>query len=102
VLDAEIREHDLCGRWGGEEFVILLPETDLLAARNIMECLRLAIKRLQVRTNTHALSVTASIGLAEQQAGDSYSETINRADRALLEAKRRGRNCLLDTFPSPL
>lgn len=102
VLDAEIREHDICGRWGGEEFLVLLPDTDQRCARPVLERLRLAIEQLQVRINTSALSVTTSIGLTEQQPGDSYSDTINRADRALLEAKRSGRNCLLDALPSPL
>lgn len=102
VLEAEIREHDICGRWGGEEFLVLLPDTDQQAAHSVMERLRKAIEQLQVRINSSALSVTTSIGLAQQQQGDSYSETINRADRALLEAKRSGRNRLLDALPSPL
>lgn len=100
VLDAEIREHDLCGRWGGEEFLVLLPETDQQTAGHVMERLRLAVEQLQVRVGTAALSVTVSIGLAEQHPGNNYSETINRADTALLEAKRSGRNRLLGTSTS--
>ena len=95
VLDAEIREHDICGRWGGEEFLILLSETDNDTAEQVMERLRVALERLTIRINTTALSITASIGLAEHNTGDSYSETISRADNALLEAKRNGRNRLL-------
>lgn len=102
VLDAETREHDLCGRWGGEEFLVLLPETDQATARYAMERLRQAVEQLNIRVKATDISVTASIGLAEHHAGDSYSTTINRADRALLEAKRSGRNCLLDALPSPL
>lgn len=102
VLNTEIREHDLCGRWGGEEFLVLLPETDQTTARYVMERLRYAVEQLSVQARTTAVSVTASIGLAEHHSGDSYSSTINRADDALLEAKRSGRNRLLDALPSPL
>lgn len=92
VLDAEIREHDLCGRWGGEEFLVLLPETDQGTASQVLERLRQAVERLTVRVNTASVSVTISVGLAEHLAGNSYSDTINRADGALLAAKRSGRN----------
>lgn len=92
VLDAEIREQDLCGRWGGEEFLILMPETHADAAERVMERVRTAVERLAIRAQTDSVSVTISVGIAEHQAGDSYSETINHADHALLVAKRGGRN----------
>lgn len=92
VLDAEVREHDLCGRWGGEEFLVLLPETELKASHVVMERIRVAISNLMVRVGEDTLSVTASIGIAEHRPGNSYSDTINHADNALLTAKRSGRN----------
>ncbi|MEH6493572.1 biofilm regulation diguanylate cyclase SiaD [Halopseudomonas sp.] len=100
VLDAEIREQDLCGRWGGEEFLILLPETQADAAARVMERVRTAIEHLTIRAQTDSVTVTISIGIAEYQAGESYSETINQADHALLVAKRGGRN-QLSTARSP-
>lgn len=96
LLNSEIREHDLCGRWGGEEFLVLLPETNQATARHAMERVRQAVERLDIQGQAPAMSVTTSIGLAEHRTGDSYSDTIQRADNALLEAKRSGRNCLLE------
>ncbi|UJJ30073.1 biofilm regulation diguanylate cyclase SiaD [Halopseudomonas maritima] len=94
VLDAEIRENDLCGRWGGEEFLILLPETDAAAAAQVMERVRAAIERLTIRVQDESVSMTISIGVAKHQPASSYSDTISRADHALLVAKRGGRNQL--------
>lgn len=92
VLRSEVRDQDLCGRWGGEEFLILMPETPQDAARGVVERVRAAIERLQVRVDEQAISVTMSIGLAQHAQGGTYSDTINRADSALLSAKRGGRN----------
>lgn len=92
VLDAEIREQDVCGRWGGEEFLVLLPETGLEKAAQVMERIRLAIAGLVVRIGEDTISATTSIGVAEYQPGFSYSDTINQADAALLLAKRSGRD----------
>ncbi|MFT6463992.1 biofilm regulation diguanylate cyclase SiaD [Halopseudomonas laoshanensis] len=92
VLGAEVREQDLCGRWGGEEFLVLLPETGLDKAAQVMERIRLAIAGMVVRIGEGTISATTSIGVAEYQAGFSYSDTINQADVALLLAKRSGRD----------
>ena len=92
VMEAEIREHDLCGRWGGEEFLVLMPETSGDQAVTVMERLRQAVAKLRVRINDDSLSVTVSLGMAELRAGENYSTAINRADVALLRAKRNGRD----------
>lgn len=92
VLEAEIREQDLCGRWGGEEFLILLPETDLAAAEQVIDRVRARVRELAVRVDTELLTITVSAGIAQQIAGEAYARTINRADLALLQAKRMGRD----------
>ncbi|SEQ67054.1 diguanylate cyclase (GGDEF) domain-containing protein [Pseudomonas cuatrocienegasensis] len=92
VLETEVREQDLCGRWGGEEFLILLPETDLDAAQQVIERVRERVRELTVRVDTELLMVTVSAGIAQQIPGESYSRTISRADLALLQAKRLGRD----------
>jgi len=92
VMEAEIREHDLCGRWGGEEFLLLMPETTTDSAVRVMERLREAIARLQIRVHEDSISVTVSLGLAQLRADENYSSAINRADVALLRAKRNGRD----------
>ena len=92
VMEAEIREHDLCGRWGGEEFLLLMPETSTESAVRIMERLRQAVAKLRVRVNDDSLSVTVSLGMAQLRHDENYSSAINRADVALLRAKRNGRD----------
>ncbi|KAF1067271.1 MAG: hypothetical protein GAK45_01717 [Pseudomonas citronellolis] len=62
--------------------------------------MRTDIRALAVRVGTEALSVTASFGVAEYRSGESYSQTLSRADAALLEAKRGGRDrCVLGNDP---
>ncbi len=92
AMQAALRQYDLCGRWGGEEFLLILPETRLADAAAIIERVRSDIRCLTVRVGTEALSVTASFGVAEHQPGESYSQTVSRADAALLDAKRSGRD----------
>ncbi|PWU27518.1 GGDEF domain-containing protein [Pseudomonas sp. RW407] len=92
TMQAALRQYDLCGRWGGEEFLLLLPETALADAGQVIDRVRQDIRSLAVRVGTEALSVTASFGVAEYRLGESYSQTLSRADAALLEAKRSGRD----------
>lgn len=92
VLQAEVRTYDLCGRWGGEEFLILLPDTQLSDVAPVIERVRHGLESLAVRVSTETLSISASFGVAEHRPGESYSQTLNRADAALLDAKRAGRN----------
>jgi diguanylate cyclase (GGDEF)-like protein len=95
VMDAAIRDNDLCGRWGGEEFLIVLPETGVTAATQVMERVRSAIERLTVRVQDDPIKMTVSIGIAEHTAENSYFDTISQADQALLIAKRAGRKQLI-------
>ena len=92
VLQSNVREYDLCGRWGGEEFLLLLTETALDEAGPLIERLRGALRALRVPVGNDVLSLTASFGVAERLPGESYSQTLNRADAALLAAKRSGRD----------
>ncbi|MOA30735.1 Response regulator PleD [compost metagenome] len=93
VMEAEVREYDLCGRWGGEEFLIILPESTLALADDIVRRVRGCISQLKVRVGDEVLSITVSAGLAQYRGdGESYSELLNRADAALLQAKRDGRD----------
>lgn len=89
-----LRESDFCGRWGGEEFIITLPHTDLQVATHVAERVREAIAKLPafVLDNGVSIKVTVSLGLTELQAGDSSKTLLSRADRALYQAKDEGRN----------
>jgi diguanylate cyclase (GGDEF)-like protein len=93
AMQKALREYDLCGRWGGEEFLILLPHTPLADSRSVIERVQDSIRHMAVPRGIPAVTVTVSIGMAEHHAGESFSDTVNRADEALLEAKRAGRNC---------
>jgi two-component system cell cycle response regulator len=93
LLGTELRKLDFVGRWGGEEFTVALPSTDLVGATIVAERVRAAIAALVVRDATpHPIAVTASIGLATYQAGDTVDTLVDRADRAMYVAKTSGRN----------
>ncbi|MBP9956107.1 MAG: biofilm regulation diguanylate cyclase SiaD [Pseudomonas sp.] len=92
VLQGAVRGYDLCGRWGGEEFLLLLPETSLNIAVPVIERLRGRLRDLDLCVAGERLSISASFGVAEQHPGEGYSQTLNRADSALLEAKHSGRD----------
>lgn len=92
TLASNIEGDALCARWGGEEFVLILPQSSLdeaqQAAAQVQEGLRLA----PLTVAGHTLSLTVSIGVARYQPGENFSAAIDRADRALYRAKQLGRN----------
>jgi diguanylate cyclase (GGDEF)-like protein len=88
-----IREVDLIGRYGGEELVILLPETDSKMSMHVAERLRGSIAATQIKIFDKEIFVTVSIGVATQDANTTDLETlIARADQAMYIAKHKGRN----------
>ncbi|HEY3645478.1 MAG TPA: two-component regulator propeller domain-containing protein [Gammaproteobacteria bacterium] len=90
---AGLRQQDLIGRYGGEEFVAALPETTAAVAQDTAERLRRAVEELTVNSPQGPVKLTISIGVATLNAGTtSISGLINAADRALYEAKQKGRN----------
>jgi len=88
------RMGDLLVRWGGEEFLLLLPETNEAEARVMAERIRHIIAAQPVHTSTHAIPVTFSVGLAELRSGESLEALITAADAALYRAKADGRDCV--------
>jgi diguanylate cyclase (GGDEF)-like protein/PAS domain S-box-containing protein len=94
------RAVDMIGRYGGEEFVILLPETNLESARIVAERLRQTITKEPFTTDSGPLRITISIGVAEAIDFDTLDTLIERADAALYEAKRAGRNCVVVSKPT--
>ncbi|MBA2780160.1 biofilm regulation diguanylate cyclase SiaD [Billgrantia kenyensis] len=95
ALSASLREYDLCARWGGEEFLLLLVDTDRNEASTIVERLRSRLSKVTVRTGQQTISVTVSAGLSQHRPGDPHHLTVKRADQALLKAKRAGRDRIL-------
>jgi diguanylate cyclase (GGDEF)-like protein len=93
VLRATLRESDLAGRWGGEEFVILLPGTEAEGGAQLAERVRAAFSEQAFRGRDGAVfGVTCSFGAAELRPADRERELFARADRALYEAKRLGKD----------
>lgn len=87
------RSTDILGRYGGEEFAVILPNTSLDVARDVAERLRDEIQRNQV-SRTEKIKITASLGIAEMtEDTKSLSDLLVHADKALYRAKEQGRNC---------
>ena len=94
-VDEILRSNDLLGRYGGEEFVVLLPETSAEGAHHTAERIRHKLEATPMFYDTQKISITTSIGLASMQAGESIDQLVDRADAALYAAKRAGRNCVM-------
>jgi two-component system cell cycle response regulator len=93
LLSAQARKSDVVARWGGEEFVVALTNTDEPGGIVVAERVRLSIEELDVRdADGSRIPVTASVGLACYQRGDSLEVLVDRADRAMYGAKTGGRN----------
>jgi len=91
-MSGVIRLSDVLARWGGEEFVLMLSDSRATLARGGVERLREHVMHLSCDVEGLQLAVTVSAGLAEHHAGESVDQTLERADRALYEAKAQGRN----------
>lgn len=95
TLTDGVKGRDIAARYGGEEFAIILPETPLQAGVKVGEALRRNVESKQVVNrvnNQHLGQITLSAGVAEYVAGESIADFITRADKALYESKRLGRN----------
>ncbi|RKJ95618.1 GGDEF domain-containing protein [Alicycliphilus denitrificans] len=94
ILRARLRAQDLVGRYGGEEFVVLLPGTPARGAAGLAETLREAVEQTPCEYEGRAIRVTVSIGVcgARLESGDTWDRLIHAADQALYAAKAAGRN----------
>jgi diguanylate cyclase (GGDEF)-like protein len=95
ILKMQLRAADALARWGGEEFLLLMPGTRLDDARVVLDRLRGAVHASDEFGSIAAdLKVSFSAGLVEVGEGESQDAALERADRALYRAKERGRNCI--------
>lgn len=92
VLREGVREVDHVARWGGEEFLVLLPSTELDEALQVAERLRVAVQALAEVDGRRGLGLSITLGLAELQQGEGIEQALVRADRALYDGKQGGRN----------
>ncbi len=95
LMTRGLRGQDHIGRYGGEEFAVLLPETSLEAAREVLERIRLAIVEMRLGFEGHELSITVSVGVVAVQSGEPFETALARADAALYRAKGAGRNVVV-------
>lgn len=94
-LSRGLRPGDILARWGGEELVVLLPDTDLSGGLRLAERLRARIGGHSIETTAASFSVTASFGVTHLLAtDDDLRAALARADEALYDAKDAGRNCV--------
>ncbi len=96
ILMTNIRKIDVIGRWGGEEFMIILPESDVCAGRTLAE-------KLRIKLNEHSFlnvgNITASFGIAEFENGISEMELVLRVDQAMYKAKNLGKDQVCEYSP---
>jgi diguanylate cyclase (GGDEF)-like protein len=95
ILRRSVRVFDVCARFGGEEFVIIMPGSTSENAMRIAERIRERIEHYRPADSVLAVTrVTVSVGLAVSSAGSTVGQLLERADQALYEAKRAGKNCI--------
>ncbi len=92
VLRQEIRESDELARWGGEEFLVLLPQTHLDEAQGLAERLRKQLEQMETTYRSVDTRITGSFGVVQFDGSLALTACIKKADDALYEAKHRGRN----------
>jgi two-component system cell cycle response regulator len=94
-IAANVRGIDLACRYGGEEFVVVMPDTDVAFAYSVAERLRqqIEVTPIVISRTPNELKITVSMGIAKSEGGEDTSEALlHRADQALYRAKRTGRN----------
>ena len=98
IMNSSVRGHDVTARFGGEEFIVLLPETDKESAAMVAEKLRAEVEKFpfegKEKQPKQALTITIGISSYPEDAMDSF-QLINLADKALYEGKKKGGNIVL-------
>jgi len=95
ILQRSTRKGDFVARWGGEEFAIILPETNNKGAMVAAEKIRMAVEK-ETKETKDSIPVTISVGVARLRKDDEAGQLIRSADQALLKAKEGGRNRVVD------
>jgi diguanylate cyclase (GGDEF)-like protein len=102
LLQETLRNVDLAGRWGGEEFLLILPGTDLAGGAQVADRIRTALAgRIVISAEGEPIPITASFGVAATPPATTATELFSAADAALYDAKRNGKN-RVETAPDPV
>lgn len=99
ILMSSMGESDIAVRWGGEEFILFMPGTDLDSAEKILEKMQDKIRNHQVILGGKTVSFTATIGLASGDDLQKYEQVINNADQMLYYGKNNGKNRIIKEIP---
>ena len=91
-MQGAVRNFDTVGRYGGEEFLIVMDSADIESAHEIAERVRYRVASSPIKTRSAEVKMTVSLGLAKLRPDDDLDSLVKRADEALYKAKRRGRN----------
>ncbi|MCF7858140.1 MAG: diguanylate cyclase [Candidatus Cloacimonetes bacterium] len=92
LIKDSIRKQDICARWGGEEFLFLLPGTDAKGGLTISEKIRKKIEKEKIKHGENLLTFTMTFGVSTYTKGSTVDECITRADKALYQGKKTGKN----------
>ncbi|MCD4651005.1 MAG: diguanylate cyclase [Candidatus Cloacimonetes bacterium] len=96
VLSESLRKQDMVGRWGGEEFLAILPDTNIHGGQRVAEKLRQCLSATEYIYKNNRLEITMTFGLAVyEKQGQTVDEVVKQADTALYCGKRRGKNCVM-------
>ncbi len=98
LITAGLRTMDTAYRFGGEEFTVILPETDANAAAAVAQRIRDEVEKTELSVNSEG-NITLSIGVTEYADGEAVSDFIKRADLAMYRSKEKGRNCISLLLP---
>lgn len=100
LLSEALRMPDKVGRYGGEEFLVVLPHTNLAQAKKIAERMRTAVDAFGFEYGGKTSHVTISIGLTQYRKGEDLEQLLSRVDQALYQAKAAGRNKVITQKPA--
>lgn len=101
LLREQLRTPDIPARWGGEEFVIALPNTDLAGSEVVAERLRVAVAKAGIEHAGKSIPVTISVGVSVAHKGETLESLTERTDQAMYAAKLKGRNCVVVSTLEP-
>ncbi len=96
VIKENVRDHDYCFRYGGEELLVILPQTDSDKARHVADKIRSMIKSKSFTANNKEITISVSIGVSSLEKNDvNVNDLIERVDIAMYRAKKGGRDCIV-------